>query len=61
MAKFRVHTTAMALVEQVHIVEADHMETARAKALEPALHATAKWVFCVTEEGTIACDDVEEI
>ena len=61
VAKFRIRTTAMALVEQVHIVEADDIEHARAKALDPNLHSKSNWDFCCIEDGSLVCDDVEEV
>jgi len=59
MPKFKVFITAMAVVSQSQIVEADDMESARALAVKPETYNNGTWDYCGVEDDTVQCDEVE--
>jgi hypothetical protein len=59
MPKFKVLITAMAVVSQSQIIEADDIEDARYKATQPETYNNGVWDYCGVEGNTVECDDVE--
>lgn len=59
MPKYKVFLTAMAVVSQSQVIEADNIELARAKAKQSDVYNNGIWDYCGVEDDTVECDDVE--